>query len=377
MRHNLADMAKLHEIGVKNRSALESTQGIPQLPKDLLKDLAIYCAADTDMLRDLFYKLYPHVVDDEMELIDMTVRMFCEPALLLDEARAQAALDEERRTKNSAVNLSGLSPQDLAKNAVFADALTKLGVTPPTKTSPTTGREVFAFAKSDMEFTALLNHEDEQVRNLCIARQRVKSTIGETRAERMLQVASQNHATVPVALNYWGAHTGRWSGGNKMNLQNLKRGGELRKSLVAPPGYVVMVADSAQIEARVLAWLAGQDDIVDAFARGEDVYKKMASRIYGVLVEEVTKDQRFVGKIAVLGLGYGMGAAKFHDTLRKGVMGPPVDLGENEAQRVVHVYRTANHKIGELWKLFDNVLRQMALGKIGRASCRERVLLLV
>ena len=126
--------------------------------------------------------------------------------------------------------------------------------------------------------------------------------------------SSQENAQPQVARVYDIANCGprhRFVANGKLvsncNLQNLKRGGELRRSILAPKGHVVVVADSAQIEARVLAWLSQQMDIVNAFATKQDVYKLMASAIYGVPVEDITKDQRFIGKICVLGLGYGMG----------------------------------------------------------------------
>ena len=85
---------------------------------------------------------------------------------------------------------------------------------------------------------------------------------------------------------------------------------------MAPEGYSLIDCDSSQIEARVLAWLAGQDDLTTAFANGDDVYKHMASSIYNVPRDGVNKDQRFVGKTTILGAGYGMGAPKFQAQLQ-------------------------------------------------------------
>lgn len=150
-----------------------------------------------------------------------------------------------------------------------------------------------------------------------------------------------------------------------MNLQNLKRGGELRKSIIAPEGHVIVVADSAQIEARVTAWLAGDEELLQLFRDGQDVYKYMASQIYRIPVEQVTKDQRFIGKIAVLGLGYGMGWAKFQHTLRTGAMGPAVDLPDMECQRIVKMYRMARYAIAKLWSEMDMLLYKMIMKREG------------
>ena len=120
----------------------------------------------------------------------------------------------------------------------------------------------------------------------------------------------------------------------------------LKRGIIAPQGYSIIDADSAQIEARVLAWLAEQDDLTQAFAKGEDVYKKMASKIYGVAESLITKDQRFVGKTTILGAGYGMGAQKFQDQLK--TFGFDMEL--HEARRVIKIYRETNHKINKLWR---------------------------
>jgi len=162
-----------------------------------------------------------------------------------------------------------------------------------------------------------------------------------------------------VYLKYYGAHTGRWSAGNKMNLQNLPRGSELRKSLMAPEDHVIVVADSAQIEARVLAWLADEQEVLTQFRNKEDVYKHMATQIYGMQLDEITSTQRFVGKVAVLGLGYGMGWRKFILTLMLGLMGPKMLLSVEEAQSIVNGYRRARHNTVKYWTTCDQMLQYM------------------
>jgi DNA polymerase len=126
-------------------------------------------------------------------------------------------------------------------------------------------------------------------------------------------------------------------------------------------------SDSSQIEARTLAWLAEQNDLVDAFDRGEDVYKIMASAIYGKDVSEITKDERFVGKTTILGCGYGMGAAKFQAQLKNFNVAIELD----EAKRIIDTYRATYPKITELWKSAASALKavlqnqQTTLGRDG------------
>lgn len=365
MRHDLDTVAKAHGLaGKKKRSALADTKGKLELTDEEERALGEYCIDDVNDTYQIFWRLYDHIPDDELRLIDITQRMFCDPVLEVDIPRVQAELEAEIGAKTAALLRSGAQVADLMSNQKFAALLQNAGVTPPLKISPSTGRQTFAFAKSDLDFQELLEHPDPAVAALAEARLKIKSTIGETRAARFIE-AGKDGMKLPVLLNYAGTHTHRWSGGNKMNLQNLKRGGELRRSILAPAGYAVVVADSAQIEARVLAWLAGQADILDAFANKRDVYKLMASEIFGVPESEVTEEQRFIGKCCVLGLGYGMGPNRLRQMLEQGVMGPKVTLSIEECQYIVSIYRAHNHKIWALWKRMDRILLDMVTGTPG------------
>ena len=232
----------------------------------------------------------------------------------------------------------------LMSNPQFADLLRTYGVEPPTKISPTTGKQTYAFSKTDEAFKELLEHEDTQVQALVAARLGTKSTIEETRTERFLGIAERG--TLPVPLRYYAAHTGRWGGDDKLNLQNLPRSSPLKKAILPPRGYVFLDSDSSQIEARTLAWLSGQEDLVEAFDRGEDVYKIMASAIYGKDVAQINKDERFVGKTTILGAGYGMGAKKFQTQLKN--FG--VELELEETKRVIDTYRQTYPYIPQLWQ---------------------------
>jgi DNA polymerase len=124
-------------------------------------------------------------------------------------------------------------------------------------------------------------------------------------------------------------------------------------------------ADSSQIEARTLAWLAEQNDLVEAFDRGEDVYKKMASAIYNKDESDVTKEERFVGKTTILGAGYGMGAAKFQAQLKNFNVGLPLE----ECQRIISVYRETYPMIPAFWKKAGDALGTIMgnqAGELGR-----------
>jgi DNA polymerase len=365
-RAKLDTIAKLYGIGAKSETYLTPTKGLRDLPKDVLKGLMDGCKIDVGLCFNVFLKQLAVYPMDELRLIDITIRMFCDSKLEVDIPRAQQALQEEMLARRASIMKSKCSEEDLMSNPKFAAQLRKLGVEPPTKISLKTGHENFAFAQTDPEFLELLDHEDKRVVLLAQGRLAAKSTQVETRANRLIQ-AGENGMKLPAGYNYYAAKTGRWGGTNKLNLQNLPRGSELRRSIAAPKGHVLIVSDSAQIEARMLAWLAGQQDVLDAFAAGEDVYKIMASAIYGKPLDSVTKDERFVGKVAVLGLGYGMGAKKFQTTLELGAMGPPMMITATEAKRVVNLYRKRNHKIPVAWKEAEQMLHRMARGESGAA----------
>ena len=324
---------------------------------------AEYSRNDVDLTYEIFKLMFSGVVGNqfprqEIQLIDRTLRMFIEPTLDLDLFLLEQHLEEIRERKDKLLRDANITDKkDLMSNNKFAELLISLGVEPPKKISPTTGKETFAFAKSDEAFKALQEHENDRVQSLVSARLGTKSTLEETRTERFISIGKRG--LLPVPIRYYAAHTGRWGGQDKINLQNLPSRGpnakKLKSSIIAPEGYTLIDADSAQIEARVLAWLAEQNDLVSQFANGEDVYIKMAARIYGCEEETVTKDQRFVGKTTILGAGYGMGGIKFQAQLKNFGFEIPVE----EAKRIISIYRSINHSIDRLWKDAQFALEQM------------------
>lgn len=363
---SLDTVAQFYGLGNKVPDVLDKTKGVRDLSDEVMNALGMYCGVDAELCRMIFDKMIEGFPQDELDLIDLTIRMFCDPVLQIDIPRVEVALKEEQDERAALIAATGIPIKELSSSDKFAAHLANLigDDCVPYKTSPTTGKLTYAFSKQDLGFLELKEHHDTRVRSLVAGRLAAKSTIGESRAMRFLAVGADGKK-LPVYLNYYGAHTGRWSAGNKMNLQNLKRGGELRRSIIAPEGHVIVVADSAQIEARVTAWLARDQELLDLFAEGADVYKHMAGQIYQIDPDSVTKDQRFIGKIAVLGLGYGMGWKKFQHTLATGAMGPAVELSDDECQRIVRMYRTARYKITTLWKDLELVLYKMVIKRPG------------
>lgn len=374
-RAGLDAVAGFYGVGNKLPNVLGRMKGHRDIPTTLRPEATAYTKTDVDIMWAIFQHMvgvFPH---NELRLIDITVRMFTDPVLGVDVDLAKEEYDAEVAEKARLVEKCGFDVDELQSNGKLAKVLESLGVDVPMKISPRTGLMTHAFSQQDEEFMALVSHPDERVRDVIAARLAVKSTLGETRALRFIKAVHDGNR-LPVYLNYCGAHTTRWSGGNKLNMQNLPRGGRLRRAVLAPPGYDIVVCDSAQIEARLLAWLAGQQDLIDAFASGADIYSRFAGEIYGHEVDRKRKvivdgketfpdfEKGFVGKVSVLGLGYGMGPARFQATLALGMMGPKVLLEFEKCREVVNLYRRKMDMIKRFWRHCENVLFQMVMKRL-------------
>ena len=360
---SLKTLAQNYEVGEKGNEVLDAKgKRRGDFSFEELSAYGQYCINDVDLTYEIFNIMVSRgFPKSELKLIDLTLRMFTEPTLGLDRERLEAHLAKTQIMKEDLLKSAGLEDKtDLMSNPKFAALLGNLGVPCPMKISPTTGKMTYALAKTDQGMKDLLEHYDPQVQTLAAARLGVKSTLEETRTQRFIDISGRG--ILPVPVRYYAAHTGRWGGDDKINLQNLPSRGPnakaLKKCIVAPDGYTVVEADSSQIEARMLAWLAGQDDVVQTFASKGDVYKKMASAIYGVNETDVTKDQRFVGKTTVLGAGYGMGGDKFQLALKNS----GVDITKNEAAKIISIYRETNDMISNMWKQAGIMLRYMVRG---------------
>jgi hypothetical protein len=374
---SLAKLAERYKVGEKGSAVLDALgKHRGDFSAEELSRYGDYCINDTD----LTYKIFDAMMRNgfprsELKLIDLTLRMFTEPVLELELLLLEQHLGEVKDKKEALLKTCGLEDREtLMSNPKFAALLQTFGVSPPRKISLLTQKETWAFAKSDEEFKALLEHPDERVQAVVAARLGNKSTLEESRTERFIGIAKRGR--MPVPLKYYGAHTGRWAGSDKVNFQNLPSRDThektLKNAVVAPEGHVIINCDSSQIEARMLAWLAGQEDVVEAFARREDVYKKMASVIYGKAEGDVTKEERFIGKTTILGAGYGMGAPKFQVALKN----VGVDASLDECRRIIFTYREANGAIVALWRQAQTALTAMLQGastQLGREGVLELV----
>ena len=294
---SLRALAEFFNIGHKGTAVYDMLgRHRADMSEQDIKDYGEYCKLDVDLTWELFHKLKGYSTPQEAYVIDCMIRMFTEPMLVLDKPLLEKHLALVKAKQAKLLNSANLETrEELMSNDKFALKLKELGVEPPMKVSARTGKPTYAFSKKDIEFTDLLEHSNPDVQALVSARLGLKSTIEETRTEMFLGIADRG--TLPIMLTYYGGHTGRASGSDRVNLQNLPRGGALRKAMRAPVGYCLCVSDSSQIEARTLAWFAGQIDLVAEFKHGVDVYSSFATTVYGY---QVTKKEhpveRHVGK---------------------------------------------------------------------------------
>ena len=332
--NSLARLATDFGLPDKGR-AVHSTDGLRELDTKIESELAAYCKHDVFLCEEIFQRLVAGYPTSELRLIDMTLKMYTEPVLQLDQEMLTKAIEEERVTREGLLQRLDVDEKYLASNPKFAELLSKLGVAAPMKTSKTTGKQTLALAKNDAHFQALLNGDNEDVAALCEARLKVKSTTERTRAQRFLDISQRG--PLPVPLSYYGAQTGRWtaSKGSAINMQNLKRGSFLRKAIMAPEGYQLVVGDLSQIEPRVLAWLSDYEDMLDIFRAGGDPYAAFGAQMFNIpgMTKDSHPDLRQSAKSALLGCGYGLGWASFAQQLLTGFLGaPPVRYSKDFAK---------------------------------------------
>ena len=357
-----------------------------------------YCKTDTDISWLFLKHFLPLIKKHECDYQDMIIRCATEPRIMINGEIIQDKLVEliERR-ESMATRLGdviGVSNDDVLKtimsNARFAEALTKLARMNghssenivPMKLSAKTGKMTYAMAKTDAGMQELLEHHVEDIALLAATRLGLKTTAEHTRLEKFLSLSKLGALSIPYNIS--GARTGRLSGANGINLQNLPAGdgrvagqaNTARRSLEAPDGYMLVSGDSKQIETRILGYIAGDRQALKEFEDGLDPYLTMAASIYDIPYEQLAADlesddpeiyaaaklKRQIAKSARLGCGFQLGPAGFVNYTR--VMSK-IDISEDDANDIVFKYRRNNPHITNLWAICKDVLIAMMDGKKG------------
>lgn len=348
-----------------------------------------YCADDVTQCSENFFSMLPYMRNmDALKLMSITAKMGTEPAFIPDEQMLRDYVDDldaaaEEKRQELADFLHFSTTEEMLKairsRTNFPKLLESLGCPCPMKWSEKQGKNIPAISKTDLEFTKLLQHENPQVRALVSARLEHNSSIQKSRSNSLITFSGK---PVPILLGVFKAHTGRYTAGNEgksdgLNFQNLSKRDPsklvVREAIKVPQGCKVVACDSSQIEARILAWVSGQDDLVEQFRTGRDPYAEMASKIFGYSAKEIhdgakqndhpehnkLKMERNVGKTCILSAGYGVSAKKFSDTLMRSGIKLDADPNTHEllASQAHGVYRAVSNKITAFWKLCDRVIR--------------------
>lgn len=361
---------------MRKGTELENFKGVWDLTPEQQEIMGGYCIQDVELTFHAALKMHAMLPDEELESIDWAMHQFVHPVLNVDRSVLEQFLLEHRAAREAAFAASGTTREILASNMKFAAWLLQthgIEVSPilsPTPKDPENTK--LPLSKADREFIDLqLNRPD--LEHVWVARKMATSNIAETRAERILRHSELLGGKLAIPIGYYAAHTGRYGGTNKINMQNFQSKSAHRRSLKAPPGYLIGVRDLANIEGRLSAWFAGQWDKCEAFASGEDLYNRLASAIYGRPVDRKRKETGpdgkefypdetpgFVGKTCELGLGYRMGAPKLRHTFLVGGRNEQrVFFSLEECKKFVTTYRALNDKIAECWATGDRMIHHM------------------
>ena len=415
---SLKSMAKFFQCGEKVEGTVISDGR--NWPEDFTPDertaFIQYCRNDTEQCFLSFKAMLPFMTADALLFSSITAKMACNPVLRLDDDMLTAYLNElsDKVTKaRNDINRMFMFKSDgdflkaIRSSASFVKMLELLGRKPPMKYSVAkseTKRKKLeaegktnlseddyavytpALAKSDLDFVAMASDADERVALLVRTRLENNSSIQRSRAETFHALAKSGRP-MPVMLNAFRAHTSRYTAGNsegssdKLNLQNLSKRDPsqltLRKAVQAPEGMALVACDSSQIEARILAYVANETELVDAFRRGADPYADLAEKIFQIPSEKIHKGAksgdkklkayRNVGKTGILSAGYGVGWRKYADTLlRQGVrLSSDIDQHYEMAHHAHNVYRASNTNIVAFWDTCQTVIKAMYLGYSG------------
>lgn len=404
MPESHSELTKLLETGMKRAGTVISNG--KHWPADFTEeereDFMNYCAEDVMQCSNNFYKMLPFIPGWAFKFMSLTAKMGTQPAFEFDESLLKKYLGElEAATDNARKQLCNIfhfnTNEEMLKairsKDTFCEMLRHFGVEPPMKWSDKQDKEIPALAKSDIEFQALADNIDERVQLLVNTRMEQNSSIHKTRAEKFLSMCGK---PVPILLGAFRADTSRYTAGGHengsdsksdgLNFQNISKRNPkfatLRKAIKAPSGYKVVACDSSQVEARLLAYIANQTDLVNQFREGRDPYAELASKFGSGLTaqqihdgaksgDKACKAMRNCGKTSVLSAGYGVGWKKYADTLWKDGTHLANDKKDHDriAQTYHSIYRNNNQYIVYFWDRCMSIVRALAnanaIGKIG------------
>lgn len=344
-------------LGFDSKGVL-NTNGLQTLSEAQEAELAAYCLKDVLICSKLYKELSPQIPESQWSIMDWTIRAFTEPKLLVNKEMAQKVQEDLELKKQQIIQDSGIEPKILSSNPQFAQYLIDQGYQVPMKKN-TKGKPIPALALGDPEFLMLLNSSDSKLKSICIARKEAKKTMEVKRAEKIQTLGKY----YPFDVIFSGAtQTHRFSGGSGGggNPQNFPKYGNLRACIQAPDSQTLIVGDFKNIELRILAFLAKEPKLIKAIKEKRNVYSEFAETIYKKPIIQDTPEYKF-GKAAILGLGYGMGAIRFVNTVKL----EGLNVSEKVAKDTVYLYRDYYKAVPNFWKICEVVIQMMANGQNG------------
>jgi DNA polymerase len=390
MSQKLSDLCKLFKLPAKGDTKQFKGLYWETMTLEQRQAMKEYCLGDIKNEKSLLEILLPMLDNPgfELDLARHTLNLYLNPILNLDNKQAvQIASDMDKALSEDLAKVAWVLkyrtkakpniPKIMRAKKIFPQILQN--VLPKDEVVPMKqgkNEMIPATAQNDVAFQYLLAHKDEKVRDLCRAKAACSSwPLHQSKVNRMIAQTKCSDGLIRMPLKYYGAHTGRWSGTggwNPMNLGGKGRGrpihpliAAVRGTLVAPDGYTLVIVDSAQIEARELAWVAHQDDLVKGFANGEDIYSEFASELFQAKVWKPTEEEkktpegkeanirRGFGKDAILGCGFQMGTDTFFDRCRSNdTLRPFFDSGQydwNFVDKLIKTYRKTYSNIPKFW----------------------------
>lgn len=400
-RNDVASLAT--RLGLKAKGRIEFMKGVRHPDEQQMQALISYAINDAEIERQILNRLLPQFSNPDFEfwLMDHTIRIYLERPLQIDPEKLKNVREIVQKRQAELLALSGTTRDVLASDKKFPPYLTEVlkkhKIKLPMKKAAKPRKDgtqpmIPALSKGDAKFIELSESDIPEVRNLIQARLAVRSAATVIARLATMQKYIDWGVGIPVHLVYYGGHTGRFSGGGGFNFQNLTSPDRaqddidkliaqlVRQAIQAPAGKVFVPVDAAQIEARVLAWLAGEEELVEAFRSGTDIYSKFISDVLGEDIHKPTEEDkkdaakaqhlilmRGAGKIAVLGLGFQMGADKFFKqmeskdkNLAKMIKAGKITL--EFAADVVKGYRDTYQNIAAFWGKIDKAFHRARQG---------------
>ena len=372
--------ALAERYGLTAKGDLEFMRGVRNPDAVQQADLELYALDDVRITAELAERLLPHVSRPEVELPVMmhTVRMLTQRSIQIDTPEINVVERKICAECDRALEDVDVSEQVLSSDKQFAVVLESALARSGRKIALKQGKNdlIPAVGKKDEAMQNLLDDDDTRVAALARARLEKKGKDAMlSRISTLRNIASVTGGFLPPHLVYCGCHTGRFAGGGGFNVQNLGcsgLGAAIRGLLIARPQHQFIIADFSQIEARITAWFASEWGMLEAFRDQRDLYAEFASRTFGQPVrkprdgddsakKEVLFALRQVGKKAVLGLGFGMGALTFMNELRSEPTTSQLfecdTLSPKGCRDIVQDFRDTYPGIPAYWQELEKALR--------------------